>query len=158
MDAIKGDLAGITQFIRDKKIVTLSSRENLKVIPTPEFMRGIYSVAGFHPAPTLEPTAEAQYWVTPIDPKTPDAKAESKLHEYNNYTLKWLSMHEALPGHYVQAEHANDVQPSERRLLANLFANAPYVGGSAEDISVVIHQAGQLSTKPQCRTFTVRTW
>ena len=24
--------------------------------------------------------------------------------EYNNYTLKWLSMHEALPGHYVQAE------------------------------------------------------
>ena len=87
----------------------MGSRENLKVIPTPEFMRGIYSVAGFHSAPPLEPTAEAEYWVTPIDPKTPQAKVDSKLREYNNYTLKWLSIHEALPGHYVQAEHANDV-------------------------------------------------
>ena len=74
-------------------------------------MRGIYSVAGFHGAPPLEPTAEAQYWVTPIDPKMPEAKAESKLREYNNYTLKWLTIHEALPGHYVQAEHADDVEP-----------------------------------------------
>ncbi len=158
MDAIKGDLAGITQFIRDKKIVTLSSRENLKVIPTPEFMRGIYSVAGFHPAPTLEPTAEAQYWVTPIDPKTPDAKAESKLHEYNNYTLKWLSMHEALPGHYVQAEHANDVQPSERRLLRNLFANGPYVEGWAEYIADVMTQAGYLDSSPKFRIVRLKIW
>jgi len=30
--------------------------------PTPPFERGIYSVAGFHSAPPLEPQAEAQYW------------------------------------------------------------------------------------------------
>ena len=87
-------------------IVALSSRDNLKVIPTPEFERASYSVGGFHPAPPLEPNAEAQYWVTPIDPKMSEAKAESKLREYNNYTLKWLTIHEALPGHYVQGEHA----------------------------------------------------
>ena len=28
----------------------------------------------------------------------PEAQAESKLREYNNYTLKWLTLHEALPG------------------------------------------------------------
>ena len=66
---IEADLAGITQFIREKKIVSLSSRDNLKVIPTPPFERGIYSVAGFHSAPPLEPQAEAEYWVTPIDPE-----------------------------------------------------------------------------------------
>ena len=98
IEAVKADLEGIKQFIRDKKIVSLGSRDNLKVIPTPEFERGIYSVAGFHSAPPLEPNAEAQYWVTPIDPKMPEAKAESKLREYNNYALKWLTIHEALAG------------------------------------------------------------
>ena len=47
----------------------------------------MYSVAGFHSAPPLEPQAEAEFWVTPIDPKMPADKAESKLREYNNYTL-----------------------------------------------------------------------
>lgn len=142
MDAVKGDLESIKQFIRDKKIVSLGPRDNLKVIPTPPFMRGIYSVAGFHSAPPLEPNAEAQYWVTPIDPKTPEAKAESKLREYNNYTLKWLTIHEALPGHYVQFEHANNVQPPRRRLLRNLLGNGCYVEGWAEYIAQVMMDEG----------------
>jgi gluconolactonase len=156
IEAIKADLAGITQFIREKKIVTLSSRDNLKVIPTPEFMRGIYSVAGFHAPPPLEPTAEAQYWVTPIDPKVPDAKAESKLREYNNYTLKWLTMHEALPGHYIQGEHADDVEPVTRRLVRNLFGNGSYVEGWAEYISDVMTDAGYLDNSPKFRLMRLK--
>jgi uncharacterized protein (DUF885 family) len=156
IDAIKADLAGITQFIREKKIVTLSSRDNLKVIPTPEFMRGIYSVAGFHAPPPLEPTAEAQYWVTPIDPKMPDAKAESKLREYNNYTLKWLTMHEALPGHYIQGEHSDDVEPVTRRLVRNLFGNGSYVEGWAEYISDVMTDAGYLDSSPKFRLMRLK--
>ena len=142
IDVAKADVEEAKQFIREHKIVTLSSRDNLKVIPTPEFMRGIYSVAGFHGAPPLEPTAEAQYWVTPIDPKMPEAKVESKLREYNNYALKWLTLHEALPGHYVQGEHADDVQPPWRRVLRNLFGNGPYVEGWAEYGADVMTQAG----------------
>jgi len=149
IDAVKADLEGIKQFIREKKIVTLGSRENLKVIPTPEFMRGIYSVAGFHGAPPLEPTAEAQYWVTPIDPKMPAAKAESKLREYNNYTLKWLTIHEALPGHYVQGEHADDVEPPTRRVLRGLFGNGAYVEGWAEYIADVMTEEGYLDHSPK---------
>jgi uncharacterized protein (DUF885 family) len=151
MNAIKADLDGIKQFIRDKKIVALSSRDNLKVIPTPEFMRGIYSVAGFHNAPPLEPNAEAQYWVTPIDPKMPDAQAESKLREYNNYALQWLTMHEALPGHYIQFEHADDVEPTTRRLVRSLFGNGCYVEGWAEYISDVMMQEGWDNNSPKFR-------
>ncbi|HEV2697548.1 MAG TPA: DUF885 domain-containing protein, partial [Terriglobales bacterium] len=158
MDAVKADLAGITEFIRQKKIVALSSRENLKVIPTPEFMRGIYSVAGFHNAPPLEPTAEAQYWVTPIDPKMPEAKAESKLREYNNYTLKWLTIHEALPGHYIQFEHADDVEPLSRRLVRNLFGNGCYVEGWAEYIADVMTEAGYLDSNPKFRLMRMKIW
>ena len=149
--AIEADLEGIKQFIREKKIVSLGSRENLKVIPTPPFMRGSYSVAGFHSAPPLEPQARAEYWVTPIDPKTPDAQAESKLREYNNYTLQWLSIHEALPGHYVQAEHANNIQPEERRLLRAVNANGAYVEGWAEYIAQVMMDEGYLNYDPKFR-------
>jgi len=148
---IESDILSITQFIRDKKIVSLGPRDNLKVIPTPAFMRGIYSVAGFHGAPPLEPQAEAEYWVTPIDPKTPEAQTESRLREYNNYTLKWLSLHEGLPGHYVQAEHANDIQPESRRLLRSLFGNGAYVEGWAEYGAQVMMDEGFLNNDPKFR-------
>ncbi|HZU45564.1 MAG TPA: DUF885 domain-containing protein [Terriglobales bacterium] len=148
---IEADLESIKQFIREKKIVSLSSRDNLKVIPTPPFMRGIYSVAGFHSAPPLEPQAEAEYWVTPIDPKTPPDKAESKLREYNNYTLKWLTIHEALPGHYIQFEHLNNIQPERRRLLRSLFGNGAYVEGWAEYIAQVMMDEGFMGNDPRFR-------
>jgi len=148
---IEADLAGITKFIREKQIVSLSSRDNLKVIPTPPFERGIYSVAGFHSAPPLEPQAEAQYWVTPIDPQTPAAKVESKLREYNDFTLQWLSIHEALPGHYIQFEHLNNIQPERRRLLRSLYANGAYVEGWAEYIAQVMMDEGFLDNDPRFR-------
>jgi uncharacterized protein (DUF885 family) len=148
---IEADLDGIKQFIREKKIVSLSSRDNLKIIPTPPFMRGIYSVAGFHSAPPLEPQAEAEYWVTPIDPKMPDDKAESKLREYNNYTLRWLTIHEALPGHYIQFEHLNNIQPERRRLLRSLYANGAYVEGWAEYIAQVMMDEGYMGNDPRFR-------
>ncbi len=148
---VEGDLAGIINFIRLKKIVDLGPRNNLKVIPTPPFMRSSYSVAGFHAPPPLEPGAEAQYWVTPIDPGTPAEKAESKLREYNNYTLLWLTIHEALPGHYVQFEHANDVQPESRRLLRAALGNGAYVEGWAEYIAQVMMDEGFLNNSPKFR-------
>jgi uncharacterized protein (DUF885 family) len=148
---IETDLAGITQFIREKQIVSLSARDNLKVMPTPPFERGIYSVAGFHSAPPLEPQAEAEYWVTPIDPKMPEEKAESKLREYNNFTLQWLSIHEALPGHYIQFEHLNNIQPERRRLLRSLYANGAYVEGWAEYIAQVMMDEGFLNNDPRFR-------
>jgi uncharacterized protein (DUF885 family) len=148
---IEADLISITKFIREKNIVSLSSRDNLKVIPTPPFERGIYSVAGFHSAPPLEPQAEAQYWVTPIDPQMPAAKVESKLREYNDFTLQWLSIHEALPGHYIQFEHLNNIQPERRRLLRSLYANGAYVEGWAEYIAQVMMDEGFLDNDPRFR-------
>ena len=158
LDTAREDLVGIRQFIIDKKIVTLKSRDNLKVIPTPEFERGIYSVGGFHSAPPLDPNAEAQYWVTPISPSTPEASAESRLREYNNWVLKWLCIHEALPGHYVQAEHANDVQPVSRRLVRALYGNGAYAEGWAEYIAQNMMQQGFADNDPRYRISYLKVW
>ena len=158
LETAKEDLVGIRQFIVEKKIVTLKSRDNLKVIPTPEFERGIYSVGGFHSAPPLDPNAEAQFWVTPISASTPEASAESRLREYNNWVLKWLCIHEALPGHYVQAEHANDVQPVTRRLVRALYGNGAYVEGWAEYIAQNMMQQGFADNDPRYRVSYLKVW
>lgn len=151
LNTVKADLEGIKKFIRENKIVTLSPRSNLKVIPTPAYLRGIYSVAGFHSAPPLEPEARAEYWVTPIDPKDSNEKAESKLREYNNYTLKWLTIHEALPGHYIQFEHVNDIKPMQRRLLRSLYGNGANIEGWAEYIAQVMLDEGYMKDNPKFR-------
>ena len=158
MQTVKDDLASIRQFIIDKKIVSLKSRDNLKVIPTPLFMRGIFSVAGFHSAPPLDPNAEAKYRFRLFNPKTPQVRVESELREYNNWVLKWLTIHEALPGHYVQAEHANEIQPVTRRLIRGLYGNGAYGEGWAEYIAQVMMQQGFADNDPRYRISYLKVW
>jgi len=149
LDKVKEQAGGIRAFILQKNLVALSDRDNMKIVPTPEFLRGVYSVAGFQSAPALDPTGEAEYWVTPISADTPKDKAESKLREYNNWMLQYLTMHEALPGHYTQFEHANNVQPASRRILRSLLGNGPYVEGWGEYGVKEMEDAGYANHDPR---------
>lgn len=131
MDQAKQDLELATTFVRDKRLVTFPNRSNLQVIPTPEFMRGVYGVAGFDPAPAFEPQLGAYYWVTPIPANWPKQEVESKLREYNRFGMMQITIHEAMPGHYVQFEVADSLEPESRRALRNIYGNVPYVEGWA---------------------------
>jgi uncharacterized protein (DUF885 family) len=144
LDQAKETLAQATAFVKEKDLLTVPARANLQVIETPEFMRGIYGVGGFNPAPPLEPQLGAYYWITPIPKTWPPARVESKLREYNKYGLQELTIHEAMPGHYVQFEYANDVQPVSRRLLRTIFSNTPYVEGWAFYTQQMMSEAGYL--------------
>jgi len=144
MAKAKATLAQATDFVRAKDLLTLPPRANLQVIETPEFMRGIYAVGGFNAAPPLEPQLGAFYWVTPIPKTWPRERIDSKLREYNDFGLQELTIHEAMPGHYVQLEYANDVQPLSRRLLRNIFSNTPYVEGWAVYAQQMMQDAGYL--------------
>jgi uncharacterized protein (DUF885 family) len=151
MDEARKNLDDTTRFVREKHLVTLPSRGNLKVIPTPEFMRGIYGVAGFSPAPALEPQLGAFYWVTPIPSSWTKERIDSKLREYNRYGLMQITIHEAMPGHYVQLEVANDVQPMSRRLLRNIFGNGPYVEGWATYAQQLMSDEGFMNDNAELR-------
>ena len=151
MPEAKKDLEQATAFVRDKGLLTLPPRSNLAVIDTPEFMRGIYAVGGFNPAPPLQPELGAFYWITPIPKSWSKDRIESKLREYNNYGLQHLTIHEAMPGHYVQLEYANDVQPKSRRLLRNIFGNGPYVEGWGVYTQQLMTDQGYLDNSPGMR-------
>ncbi|HEV2201324.1 MAG TPA: DUF885 domain-containing protein [Bryobacteraceae bacterium] len=131
MDDARKSLEQATAFVKEKGLLTLPTRANLQVTETPEFIRGIYAVGGFNPAPALEPQLGAFYWITPIPKTWSKDRIESKLREYNRFGLQQLTVHEAMPGHYVQFEYADDVQPQSRRVLRNVYGSGPYVEGWA---------------------------
>jgi uncharacterized protein (DUF885 family) len=112
-------------------------------------MRGIYGVAGFNPAPALEPQLGAFYWVTPIPKDWPQVRIDSKLREYNRYGLMQISIHEAMPGHYVQFEVADNLEPKSRRALRNIYGNGPYVEGWAFYTQLMMSEQGFMNNSKE---------
>jgi uncharacterized protein (DUF885 family) len=147
----KQALIAATAFVKAKDLVTLPPNANLEVIETPVFMRGLYAVGGFNPAPALEPKLGAFFWVTPIPSTWPQARIDSKLREYNESGVQHLTVHEAMPGHYVQGEYANEIQPRSRRLLRNIYGNGPYVEGWAVYSQQLMAEQGYLGDTPGYR-------
>lgn len=151
MAEAKQALVQATAFVGKKALLTLPPRSNLDVIDTPEFLRGIYAVGGFNAAPPLEPELGAFFWVTPIPKTWAKERVESKLREYNKYGIQHLTIHEAMPGHYVQLEYANDVQPKSRRLLRAVFGNGPYIEGWGVYAQQLMTDEGYLDNDPGLR-------
>ncbi len=149
----KRDLSGTTAFVKSKQLLSLPKKGNLQVIPTPEFMRGIYGVGGFSGAPALEPDLGSYYWITPFTPDMTASRIESKLREYNFYGLKILTIHEAMPGHFVQAEYASEVQPKWRGALREIYGNTPYVEGWAVYATQLMIDQGYQDTPEMRLTF-----
>jgi uncharacterized protein (DUF885 family) len=151
MDEARSALAQATAFVRQHDLLALDDTSNLAVIETPVYMRGGYPVGGFNPAPALEPQLGAYYWVTPIPADWPQERIDSKLREYNRFGLQELTIHEAMPGHYVQAEYANRIEPRTRRVLRAIWGNGPYVEGWAVYTQQMMSEEGYLDNSPALR-------
>lgn len=148
LQTIKNDLDDARKFVAKTRLVGLNKHMNLRVVPASDFYNW-HTFAGLNSAPPLEPHVAADFWVMPISEQMPADKAESLLREYNNYTLKWLVIHEALPGHYIQSERLNAMQPLHRRLLRATFRNEAYVEGWAEYIAQAMMDAGYMQDEPK---------
>lgn len=139
---IKKDLVELRKFTGEASLAPLPAGENLQIVDTPEFMRGVYSVAGIIGAPPMHPELGVLYWVTPIPPDWSRSRVNSKLREYNLFALKLLSIHEAIPGHYTQLEWANRIEPESRRLLRVAYANDSYIEGWATYVTEMLVDNG----------------
>jgi len=100
------EIAELEQFIRDNDLLTLDDSKPLEIRETPEYQRGVSGASLQSPGP-LESNLPTFYNVSPIPEDWTDEQAESFLEEYNTISMKILSIHEALPGHYVQLYYAN---------------------------------------------------
>ena len=123
----KRALEDVTAFTRERNLVAVPE-EPLKIIVMPEFRRGVSTAYCDSPGP-LEKHGETFYAISP----TPeDWSVERKLsfyREYNDYMLQDLTVHEAIPGHYLQIAHSNRMQAPT--LIRSIFYSGTFVEGWA---------------------------
>ena len=103
-------------------------RDNLRSdSDAPEFERGIYaSSAASIPRQPWNRGWGLSAGSRPSRKNGRPYRIESKLREYNKFNLKLLVLHEAVPGHYVQGEFANNVETKSTRTVAGyLFEMVP---------------------------------
>jgi uncharacterized protein (DUF885 family) len=104
-------------FVQKADFVTLYD-DPLEIIPMPQFQRGVALAYCDSPGP-LDKGQKTFYSVSPIPDDWSAQQAESFLREYNYRSIDNLTIHEAMPGHYVQLMHANRYDSPLRAVLAS---------------------------------------
>ncbi len=142
VDIARRDLEQATAFVAANEIVSLPD-EPIEIIIMPEYQRGV-AVAYLDPPGPLDEGQKSFYAVAPLPADWTDAEVESFLREYNLYSIQNLTLHEAMPGHYLQLAHSNDY-PS---VLRAVLWSGPFVEGWAVYAERVMIDAGYLDRDP----------
>lgn len=143
-------LAQATDFVVERNIVTMPE-EPVEIIVMPEFQRGI-ALAYLDPPGPLDKGQKAFYAVAPLPADWTDDQAESFLREYNLLAVQTLTMHEAVPGHYLQLSLSNRYPSALRSMLWS----GPFVEGWATYIERVMVDEGYLDHDPLMRLISLK--
>ncbi len=105
VDQARADLKEVEGFVASKGLVTMPT-EPIEIIVMPEFQRGV-AVAYCDSPGALEKNGKTFFAISPTPEDWTPARKESFYREYNDYMLKNLTVHEAIPGHFLQLAAAN---------------------------------------------------
>ena len=142
LDAARDSLIEATQFVRDNNIVAVPD-EPLEIIVMPEFQQGVSLAYCDSPGP-LEAGQKTFYAVSPIPKQWTRAQTDSFLREYNSRSIHNLTIHEAMPGHYLQLAHSNKYPSTLRKVLAS----GPFIEGWAVYTERVMIEQGYMDGDP----------
>jgi uncharacterized protein (DUF885 family) len=146
-------LKDLTQFVGDKDLVDLSGINPLTVDWTPEFSRGV-AIAGLASAGPLDKDVQSFYRVSPVPEDWTKEEVESYLREYNSWMLIDLSVHEAMPGHYVQLYYANQC-PS---LVRAIFGSGSFIEGWAMFSEWMVANQGFKDSDPRLKLMRLKMY
>jgi len=142
VDFAKAALQRATEFVRSTNLVSLP-RDPIDIIIMPEFQRG-FSVAYCDPPGPLDVGQKTFFAISPIPDDWDQKKVESFLREYNTRGIQDLTIHEAMPGHYLQLAYSNRY-PSK---LRSLIGSGSFVEGWGVYAERVMTDAGYLDGDP----------
>lgn len=131
-------LAEATAFTAAQGFVRMPEGQ-VEIITMPEAFQGNSTAYLDAPGP-LDRSLPAFYAVSPVPAAWTDEQAISFLSEYNNSMLQLLSIHEGVPGHYLQLDHANNYDGTLRAVLFS----GPFIEGWAVYSERVMAEQGYL--------------
>jgi len=139
-----------TDFVRRKNLITIPD-DPLEIIIMPEFQRGVSVAYCDSPGP-LDVGQKTFYAVAPLPDDWNAAQCASFLREYNTLSIHNLTVHEAMPGHFLQLAFANRY-PSRLRAL---LASGVFIEGWACYTEQMMSEAGFLDGDPLMRLITLK--
>ncbi len=131
-------LALCTDFVKQHDLVTVPDTP-IELIVTPEFKRG-RGIAYCDSPGALEPQGKTFVAIEPTPSDWPASRRDSFFREYNNYMMRDLMVHEAMPGHFLQLAHSNRFQAPT--LVRSIFQSGSYIEGWAVYTERVMADAG----------------
>ncbi len=123
----KTDLQTTTDFVRQNDLVTVPT-EPVKVVVMPEYARGS-AVAYCDSSGPFEKNNSTLFTISPTPTDWSAERAASFFREYNNYMVQDLTIHEAMPGHYLQLMHANKFKAPT--MIRAIFTSGSFIEGWA---------------------------
>jgi len=142
LDFCRAENERIEAFVRQIDLVGLAD-EPLDIIWTPEFLRATGGAMLIPPGP-LDRGLRSFFAITPMPDDWTDAQRESYLREDNNRMLRLLTIHEAVPGHYLQLAWSNRCDSLPR----TVFASGIFAEGWAVYVTQVMMDVGYGADDP----------
>jgi uncharacterized protein (DUF885 family) len=136
LDFCRAENAQIEAFCRERDLIGLAD-DPLEIRWTPVFLRSFGGAMLSSPGP-LDKGQKAFFAITPMPDDWSEEQRESNLREDNDRMLRLLTIHEAVPGHYLQGVYANR-NPSKVR---SIFSSGLFAEGWAVYVTQVMMDVG----------------
>lgn len=150
VEVAREQLQEAIDFVVEHNIVTMPE-EPVEIIVMPEFQRGV-SVAYLDPPGPLDKDQPAFYAVAPLPEDWTEQQVESFLREYNIYSIQDLTIHEGVPGHYLQLALSNRYPSTLRAVLSS----GPFVEGWGVYAEQMMIDEGYQDHSPLQRLITLK--
>jgi uncharacterized protein (DUF885 family) len=139
LSAYRKAMNAAREFVKHKKLVSFPPKEELHIVPTPEFRRHEIPFAAYLSPSPKDPSQVGYYYVTPV----PD---DDLLREHNWVGLENTSVHESYPGHHLQFSVANSI-PAASTLPRLMNESSVFYEGWALYCEQLMQEQGFLKTK-----------
>jgi len=150
VEVAKEQLQQAIDFVVENNIVTMPD-EPVEIIIMPEFQRGV-SIAYLDPPGPLDKDQPAFYAVAPLPADWSEEQVQSFLREYNMYSIQDLTIHEGVPGHYLQIALSNRY-PS---LIRSVLWSGPFVEGWGVYAEQMMITEGYLNHDPLMKLINLK--
>ena len=145
LDFCRAEHERIEAFIRERDLIGLAE-DPLQIIWTPPFLRAFGGAMLIPPGP-LDRGLDSFFAITPTPEDWTEEQVESFLREYNARQLRLLTIHEAVPGHYLQLAWSN----RSDSLARSVFGSGVFAEGWAVYVTQVMVDAGYGADDPALR-------